>query len=117
LAQLGSARRTIAVLGDMLELGPESPRWHREVGAHLASRGVTALIACGPGGQQLAEGAETAGMPSDHVHRVEHAQAAGEVLAYLAMPGDVVLLKASRGMRLEQAILPLRVRLARTTVG
>src|SRR5438034_855051 len=57
LMHLGVGGRTIAVLGDMLELGPESPALHREVGAYLAERGVGYLIACGMLGHGFADGA------------------------------------------------------------
>ena len=65
LMELGAGARTVAVLGDMLELGPSAPALHREVGAYLADRGVAHLIACGQLGRHVAEGAHAAGMAAD----------------------------------------------------
>ena len=104
LIQLGAGRRTIAVLGDMLELGPASPALHREVGAYLAERGVEYLIACGMLGRGIAEGARGAGMAPDRVREAPDAVAAAATVAPLARAGDVVLVKGSRGMRMERLI-------------
>ncbi len=62
LAQSGAGRKTIAVLGDMLELGSGAIRMHEEVGAFVAQQGISQLIACGTLGRGLAEGARRAGM-------------------------------------------------------
>ncbi len=110
LIHLGSGSRTIAVLGDMLELGPQSLALHREVGIYLAGRGVTYLVACGALGLGLAEGAREAGMASDLVREAPDAVAAAAILQTLVRAGDVVLLKASRGVRMERAITLLTQR-------
>ena len=104
LLALGAGTRSVAVLGDMLELGPSAPALHREVGAYLAERGVTHLIACGALGGQVAEGARGAGMADDRVVHEPDAARAGAALKALVQEGDVVLVKASRGMRMEQAV-------------
>lgn len=104
LLGLGSSRRTVAVLGDMLELGPETVALHREVGTYLARRGVSVLIVCGVLGHELAEGARAAGMASDHVIETADAAAAAASAKAIIHDGDVVLVKASRGMRLERVI-------------
>lgn len=96
--------RTIAVLGDMLELGQEGPTFHRELGAYAAKQGLSSLITCGPLSTMVAEGAEAAGMSSDRIVRTSDAWEAGRHLAALAKPGDLILLKASRGIQLEQAL-------------
>lgn len=108
LVELGAGKRTIAVLGDMLELGQASPSLHREVGAHLAQQGVSHLIACGPLSRDIAEGALAAGLASDRIRETLDARAAAECLTALLAPGDVVLIKASRGMRLERVLAALR---------
>ena len=110
LIHLGSGSRTIAVLGDMLELGPQSLALHREAGIYLAGCGVTYLIACGALGLGLAEGAREAGMASDRVREAPDAVAAAAILQTLVRAGDVVLLKASRGVRMERAITLLTQR-------
>jgi len=104
LAELGGAGRTIAALGDMLELGPESPALHQDVGVHLASQGITQLIACGPLARNLAEGARSAGMEAERIHTVQDSVAAAALCKKLAHAGDVVLVKGSRGMTMERVV-------------
>ncbi len=110
LAQLGRGGRTLAVLGDMLELGREAETWHREVGAYLAERGISFLIACGALGRHLAEGARRAGLPAEQVRETEDAEEAAGLAGRLVCPGDTVLVKASRGMRLERVVEALMER-------
>jgi UDP-N-acetylmuramyl pentapeptide synthase len=88
----------------MLELGPEAQALHREVGAYLAGRGVSCLIACGGLGRSLAQGAREAGLASNRIVEASDALAAAEILKTVVQPGDVVLVKASRGMKMEQVI-------------
>ena len=104
LAELGATQRTIAVLGDMLELGPNARQMHHTVGAFLAGRKITELIACGVLGSELAQGARSAGMAAEHINEVPDALAAGSTLKGMVRQGDVILVKASRGMRMEQVI-------------
>ena len=104
LAELGRGKRLIAALGDMLELGAETKRMHREVGTFLAGQGIGHLLACGVLGRELAEGARQAGMPSDRIAELPDAQAAATALSRMVRQGDVVLVKASRGMRMEQVV-------------
>jgi UDP-N-acetylmuramoyl-tripeptide--D-alanyl-D-alanine ligase len=93
LAASANGRR-VAVLGDMLELGPDEARFHAEVGAHARETGVDVLVAVGPRAAHLADGyGEIVALPD--------AQAAAEALPALLRPGDTVLLKASRGVGLE----------------
>lgn len=108
LVELGTGCRTIAVLGDMLELGSEAKALHREVGAHLAGRQISWLIACGSLGRELAEGARAAGMPAEAVREAPDATVAGSWLKAMVRTRDVVLVKASRGMQMERAIEALR---------
>jgi UDP-N-acetylmuramoyl-tripeptide--D-alanyl-D-alanine ligase len=104
LAELGSSKRTIAVLGDMLELGPETRALHQDVGAFLAERNISLLVACGALARSLAEGARRGGMASDRILEVPDAGAAAVAVKSLVRRGDVVLVKASRGMKLEQVV-------------
>ena len=104
LAELGRGKRSIAVLGDMLELGPGSQQMHHEVGAFLAREGIGQLVACGLLGRELAEGARRAGMPANRITELSDAAAAGAHLTSMVRHGDVVLVKASRGMRMEQVV-------------
>ena len=104
LAELGRGKRSIAALGDMLALGADTKRLHREVGAFLAAQGIGHLLACGALGRELAEGARQAGMASERIAELPDAQAAATALARMVRQGDVVLVKASRGMRMEQVV-------------
>lgn len=104
LKQLGPSARTIAVLGDMLELGPGAQDMHREVGEYLVEQGIAYLIAAGSLGRDIAEGARRAGMASGLIVDVPDAVAAGQALKTLAKKGDVILVKGSRGMKMEQVV-------------
>jgi UDP-N-acetylmuramoyl-tripeptide--D-alanyl-D-alanine ligase len=91
-----AAGRSVAVLGDMLELGPEGPALHRELGAHARERGVELLVGVGP----LA--AEIAGAFDGESVCLPDAEAAAERVPGLLRAGDTVLLKGSRGVGLER---------------
>ncbi len=101
LAETAPARR-VAVLGDMLELGPESPRLHREIGAHARTGGVELLVTVGP----LA--AEMRAAFAGESYAAPDARAAGELVAGLLQEGDTVLVKGSRGVGLERMLDDLR---------
>ena len=104
LAQWSPARERIAVLGDMLELGLESGQMHREVGQILATQGLSRLIVCGMLGRDIAEGARRGGMAGSQIDEVVDAAAAADHLKRIVRQGDVVLVKASRGMKMEQVV-------------
>lgn len=91
--------RKVAILGDMLELGEESPRYHREVGAFAAQAGVDLLLAVGTHAKEMLHGATLP--PSAHF---ETQDALISSLQELILPGDTVLVKASRGMGLERTV-------------
>ncbi|MCE1173450.1 MAG: UDP-N-acetylmuramoyl-tripeptide--D-alanyl-D-alanine ligase [Propionibacteriales bacterium] len=90
--------RLVAILGDMLELGPESGAHHRAVGELAAAVGVEVLIAVGDQGDEMAAGAAAAGLVAVEA---ADAAAAADVAVRLVRRGDVVLVKASRGLALE----------------
>jgi UDP-N-acetylmuramoyl-tripeptide--D-alanyl-D-alanine ligase len=104
LAGWSPARERMAVLGDMLELGRETQQLHRDVGRFAAGLPLTRLIACGTLGREIAAGARQAGMPEQAIVEVSDASAAAELVKKLIRRGDVVLVKASRGMRMEQIV-------------
>ncbi len=104
LQELGAGRRTIAVLGDMSELGAETRTLHREVGDFLAGRRVSLLVACGELGREVAHGASTGGMTASRVFKARGVNDAIRILEKLVEPGDVVLLKASRAMQFERLV-------------
>ncbi|MGI5952577.1 MAG: UDP-N-acetylmuramoyl-tripeptide--D-alanyl-D-alanine ligase, partial [Brooklawnia sp.] len=103
LAAIGDRRRAsqprariTAVLGDMLELGPQSPELHRQVGELAANLDIDEVIAIGQYAADLAAGAVQAGGQG----RAASAESVAESLELAS--GDVVLVKASRGLRLER---------------
>lgn len=104
LAQWTPARERIAVLGDMLELGPEARQMHREVGQFLAAQQVSRLIVCGSLGREIAEGARRGGMAEEQITEAIDAAAAADYLKTVLRQRDVVLVKASRGMKMEQVV-------------
>ncbi|MBR2927005.1 MAG: UDP-N-acetylmuramoyl-tripeptide--D-alanyl-D-alanine ligase [Clostridia bacterium] len=109
-----TGKRTVAVLGDMLELGEDSPALHRTVGAHLAQRGIAQLFTLGKEAVQIAVGARQKGMPKEQIHMTEDVtdiQGVGESLLASLRKGDVVLFKASRAVGAEQIIAYLRERM------
>ena len=108
LAQRGAGRKKIAVLGDMLELGSNAVPLHEEVGTFVAQRGIDQLVACGALGRSLAEGAERAGLDRRNIVLAPDAAVAATAVKAIAKPGDVVLVKASRGMKLEQVAQALQ---------
>ena len=108
LAQRGEGRNTIAVLGDMLELGANAVSMHEEVGGFVAQQGIDQLIACGVLGRSLAAGAERAGLDRTRIVLAQDAAAATTAVKAVAKSGDVVLVKASRGMKLEQVAQALQ---------
>jgi UDP-N-acetylmuramoyl-tripeptide--D-alanyl-D-alanine ligase len=103
----GLPGRHVAVLGEMLELGEASDDAHREVGRH-AARVSDVLVAVGPMAPLYADAAVAAGMPDDAVFRAADRDAALAELEALLLPGDVVLLKASRGAELDLLVDELR---------
>jgi UDP-N-acetylmuramoyl-tripeptide--D-alanyl-D-alanine ligase len=93
LAASANGRR-VAVLGDMLELGPDEARFHAEIGVYAREVGVDLLVAVGPRAAHMADG-------YGEVVAMSDAQAAAQAVPALLEPGDTVLLKASRGVGLE----------------
>ncbi len=108
LAELGSGLRTVAVLGDMLELGFQSSALHLEIGAYVVTRGISSLVTCGALGRAIAEGARTAGMSDNGIAEYSDAQQAVSHVLSIVHPDDIVLVKGSRGMKMEQIIDALR---------
>ena len=99
--------RRVAVLGDMKELGTDTVALHRDVGKACVERGVDILVTVGELGADIARGALEAGMPADAVRMTGGAESYADTAACLAgllRPGDCVLFKASRSMKLETVV-------------
>ncbi len=103
--QLAGARRRVAFLGDMLELGPSGPALHREAGL-LAAPQVDLLVGVGPLAQQLVEG----GAGRTQTLHFPDATSAAAAVPQLVRPGDTVLVKGSRGVHLETVVDALLAR-------
>src|SRR6202035_2974720 len=95
------AKRRIVVAGAMLELGAAGEELHRQAGRHIASKKIDFLLGVRGQAEQMVEAARLAGMPALYVATPEEA---GEWLSRETRDGDVVLLKASRGVKLEKAL-------------
>ncbi len=93
-AMTAHGRRSVAVLGEMRELGDSATHDHRAVGEHAAGLGIAEVVVVGEGAASIADAVEEAGRPA---HRVADVDGAKAVLATLLRPGDVVLVKASNG--------------------
>jgi UDP-N-acetylmuramoyl-tripeptide--D-alanyl-D-alanine ligase len=104
-----TARRRIAVVGAMLELGPTEEELHRQAGLHVAEKKINVLLGVRGPAQAMVEAARQAGMRAEFVSTPEEA---GEWLAREARDGDMVLMKASRGVKLEKALEVWRTRRA-----
>ena len=95
------AKRRIVIAGEMLELGPAGEELHRRSGQHMAKKGIDILVGVRGLAKPMVEAAAAAGMRAEFVATPEEA---GEWLAREGRDGDVVLLKASRGVKLERAL-------------
>jgi UDP-N-acetylmuramoyl-tripeptide--D-alanyl-D-alanine ligase len=92
--------RRIAVLGEMFELGDASRTWHAVCGRAAARAGVEVLVVIGgPAADGLVDGARAAGLAAAQVLRYADSAAAADPVAALVGPGDLVLVKGSRGAR------------------
>jgi UDP-N-acetylmuramoyl-tripeptide--D-alanyl-D-alanine ligase len=100
-----TAKRRIVVAGEMLELGPKAEQLHRECGRHMAEmkpgQEIDQLVGVRGLAQSMVDEARSAGLPAEFVATPEEA---GAWLARETKPGDAVLLKASRGVKLERAL-------------
>jgi UDP-N-acetylmuramoyl-tripeptide--D-alanyl-D-alanine ligase len=100
LADTPAAGRRIAVLGEMLELGAQGPALHHACGRHAAAAGLAQLVVIGgDAAAALASGARDGGMAAGTVTHLAASQEAAAAVAATVGPGDVVLVKGSRGIR------------------
>jgi UDP-N-acetylmuramoyl-tripeptide--D-alanyl-D-alanine ligase len=98
------AKRRIAVLGEMLELGRWSEPLHRDVGNYVAASGIDVLVGIRGEACHLVDAARQAGLAVNAAFFFPDAPAAGEHLRRIARPGDVILFKGSRGTHVELAL-------------
>lgn len=98
------ARRKIAVLGDMLELGPREIDFHRQAGSRLPENGWDVLVTVGPRARHLAEAAVEHGLHPGAVHSFDEAMEAARWLRHFLQAGDLVLVKGSHGLALDRIV-------------
>ena len=98
------ARRRIAVLGEMLELGRWSECLHREVGRYVAERGIDVLVGIRGAARFTVDAAVEAGLAVDAAYFFDDPANAGDYLRQFAQEGDAILFKGSRGTRVELAL-------------
>ncbi len=108
LGGIKSSGRKIAVLGDMFELGEHTKEMHREVGFHASKYRPDFLLTCGRLAENISQGAAEGGCPPQVL---KHFASRDEVSVWLlgeVLPGDIVLIKASRGMQFDKIAARLR---------
>jgi UDP-N-acetylmuramoyl-tripeptide--D-alanyl-D-alanine ligase len=103
LKEIKYAKRRIAVLGDMLELGKFSAREHERVG-EMVAKGVDALFTLGIRSRKIAESALAFGMDESNIFQYEDVMKAGRELQIYLKAGDVVLIKGSQSIRAEKVV-------------
>jgi UDP-N-acetylmuramoyl-tripeptide--D-alanyl-D-alanine ligase len=99
-----TARRRIAVLGEMLELGNTTEPLHRDLGKYVAERGIDVLITIRGAARFMADQAGKAGMSGSAAYFFETPEEAGSFLKQIATAGDAILFKGSRGVKVERAL-------------
>ncbi|MEJ5308190.1 MAG: UDP-N-acetylmuramoyl-tripeptide--D-alanyl-D-alanine ligase [Anaerolineae bacterium] len=98
--------RKIAVLGDMLELGDYEEAGHLKVGCRTANI-VAELITVGERARYIAQGAELCGLPRNRIHETPDCETAITVLRKILQPQDIILVKGSRAMKMEQIVMAI----------
>jgi UDP-N-acetylmuramoyl-tripeptide--D-alanyl-D-alanine ligase len=107
IGMLKGYRRKFVVLGDMLELGPDAEMFHREIGRMLTPHVVDAVLTYGPQAAWIAEEAKANFADANVQHLEDHA-AIADLIRQFSNEQDIVLIKASRGMKMEQVIAFLK---------
>ncbi|HYK05238.1 MAG TPA: UDP-N-acetylmuramoyl-tripeptide--D-alanyl-D-alanine ligase [Thermoanaerobaculia bacterium] len=106
MTQAEVSGRRIAVIGDMLELGEQELQFHREAGKGIP-KSIDVVIGVGNRSQALLDGAREAGFAEANLRHFTDANAAGAFLRAFVQPGDLVLIKGSRGVGLDKAVAML----------
>lgn len=104
LGSIKKYKRKIAILGDMLELGNYAEKAHRDVGSVLAKNGIEMLVTVGPLAKIIAEGAVDSGFPEAAVLSYTDSSEAARALVGRFSKGDVILVKGSRGTKMDEIV-------------
>lgn len=102
--KLVAGKRKIAVLGDMAELGEYTEDGHRTVGAAVVDAGVNILVTVGPKAKFIADQAKQMGFPEKRIVEYVSSESAQKPVENLIEPGDAILIKGSRSMRMEKIV-------------
>ncbi len=102
LKEWAQSNPKIAILGDMLELGPEAEELHRAVGRHLAGLGIDFLLTVGRLAKHIARGAQEMGLAPNNIYLAENREEALHYLNGLSLTGSFILIKGSRAMQMEK---------------
>ena len=102
------AKRKVAILGDMLELGEAQASYHHEAGKHVVQYSWDMLITIGSLSRHMAEGALQAGLDNAQIASFENADEAADHVTNLIQPGDLVLVKGSRGIRTDKIVVSVK---------
>ncbi len=105
--KLGEKGKRICVLGDMLELGKNARSYHKQVGEYVGSAKADMLLCFGENSKYYIEGAVKRGMDKESCKHFETREELAAFLLENAKPGDAVLFKGSRGMKLEEVVAAL----------
>jgi UDP-N-acetylmuramoyl-tripeptide--D-alanyl-D-alanine ligase len=106
LKDIPFGKRKVAVIGDMLELGRHTSEAHFEVGK-LAKKSAQILVTVGMRAEEISRGALEAGMSEKKVFHAENAREAADMVRELMKTGDVIYIKGSQGMRMENTVKAL----------
>jgi len=104
LVSIRAGRMNIAVLGDMMELGDTGPEAHRTIGRRVAQLGIDLLVTVGPLAKLIGDGAIEAGMSEERVVAARSNAEAAALLRTRTQPGDAILIKGSRAMKMEKIL-------------
>ncbi len=98
------ARRRIAVLGEMLELGRLAEALHSDVGNYAVKAGIDVLVGIRGASCYTLDAAKRSGLADDAAFFFDESKDAGELVRSIAQPGDAILFKGSRGVHVEDAL-------------
>jgi UDP-N-acetylmuramoyl-tripeptide--D-alanyl-D-alanine ligase len=113
VGQLSGFPRKVLALGQMLELGSSSPELHRQAGQQVARCQADLLVTVGKDGLYIGQGAKEKGFPPEKISHFEDSQEAAEFLVKELGPGEFLLVKGSRGTRMDRIIREIEGRKGR----
>jgi len=104
------AKRKVAVLGDMLELGEKEIAYHVQAGKQVVQCGWDTLVTVGPLSRHMAEAALASGMKKDQIYSYRDSTEAADFIQNIVQDGDFILVKGSRGIQTEIIVEKLKSR-------